>query len=195
MCAGGAIVFLNSSMSLPASCSSTECSFLPQHDRLGGSSISIRNGPRPHRRAQQHPGGTADNLQLQNEAGLSPKCTLWKWLEGAKKKKRGSIWCFLHQAELNTDGCASVVIWVNGWVKLEFGWSSCCDTDMIWKLKKAEWLFLPLVLLNPQLSGASACIWCLTVTSWVVSSSAQRTIWSRSEAARAAGALSLLRSF
>lgn len=62
MCSG-AIVFLNSCMSLPAPTPhfTTECSFLPQPDCLRGSSITIRNGPGLHHIPQQHPGGTADS--------------------------------------------------------------------------------------------------------------------------------------
>lgn len=64
----GAIVFFNSYMSLPAPTPpphlATERSFLSQPDCLRGSAVAIGDGPGLHLIPQQHPGGTADSLQL-----------------------------------------------------------------------------------------------------------------------------------
>lgn len=170
-------------MSLPAPTPhlSTECSFLSQPGRRRGSSITIRNGAGLHLIPQQHPGGTPDNLQLWS----------WTWalsnMHVAKMIgiKQQHMVCLL-QAELNTDGYLRAAIWVNEWAKPEFGWSPCCETAMKMKNERVS-----LCLCCSRLSCLGPpCLWYLTVTSWVVSSSAHCTMCSRSEAAaHAAGAL------
>lgn len=177
----GVIVFFNSCMSLPVPTPhlAIECSFLPQPGRLRGSSIPVRNGPGLHHITQQHPGGTADNLK--------PCYWTWPWFKMHVVKmigiKQKHMVCSL-QAELNTDGYLCAVIWVNEGAKLEYGWSPCCETDM--KMKKKR-IYVCLCC-SCSAAWASPCTWCLTVTSWVVSSSAQCTICARSEAAHTAGA-------
>lgn len=169
-------------MSLPAPSPhlATECGFLSQPGRLGGPSITVRNGPGLHRIPQQHPGGTADNLQPWSWTWTLSKMHVVKMI-GIKQKHMVR----LLQAELNTDGYLCAVIWVNEWAKPEFGWSPCCDTDI--KMKNGR---VSLCLCCSLLSCLGPpCIWCLTVTSWVVPSSAECTMCSRSEAAHAAGAL------
>lgn len=62
---------------------------------------------------------------------------------------------YLLQAELNTDGCRCVVIWVNEWAKSVALWSPCCE------IKRCEWgwrenekwaAIFVLMLLTAQLS-------------------------------------------
>lgn len=178
----GAIVFSNSDlyMSLPdpTPVLATECSFLSQSGCLRGSSITIRNGSGLHVIPQQHPGGTAHILRPWSWTWTLSKMHVVKMI-GIKQKH---MVCLL-QAELNTDG-----------------YFVCCDLGQwirktwVWVISNVKMKYerVSLCLCCSQLSCLGPpCIWCLTVTSWVVPSSAmwQCTLCSRSEAADAAGAL------
>lgn len=176
----GAIVFFNSCMSLPAPTPhlTTECGFLPEPGCLRSSSVTIRNGPGLHLIPQQHPGGTADNVQTTCSWTLS-KMHVVKMI-GLKQKH---MVCWLH-AELNTlifEGCN-----LGQWMSKSLG-----DLYGV----RHRWQYLYACVGHCSAVCASLCIWYLTVSSWVVSSSAQCTICSRSEAAHAAGALFHLGSF
>lgn len=99
--------------------------------------------------------------------------------------KQKHMVCLLQAELINTDGYLCAVIWVNEWAKPEFGRSLCRETEMKMKNERVS-----LCLCCSRLSCLSPpCLWYLTVSSWVVSSSAQCTMCSRCDAAHAAGAL------
>lgn len=92
--------------------------------------------------------------------------------------------CLL-QAELNTDGYLCAMVWVKEWEK-----NSSCDLHVEgqrckWKMRECLYAYVCSLLS----CLVTPCLWYLTVTSWVVSSSAACTMCSRSEAAHTAGAL------
>lgn len=162
-------------MSLPAPTPhlTTECSFLSEPGCLRGSSVSVRNGPGLHLIPDQHPGGRTDDLQRWCWTWTLSKIRVVKMI-GIKQKH---MVCSL-QAESNTDGylcgeggCGSVRE-----LKLEFGWSSCCETEMEVENERG------CLCLCCSLLGCLSppCLGYLTVASWVVSSSAKCTMCCRS---------------